>query len=98
MKRIVVLLVFVLFNCLSCQVLAQDVFAPYVPADNEVLFNQSMFKIDVVDPVVSTNWKGINYPGLRGANQLVIYTPSFGMRTNTNEFGTEAIVVGETVT
>ena len=45
----------------------------------------------------STNWKGLNYPGLRGANQLVIYSPSFGMRTNTNEFGTEAIVVGDTV-
>ena len=56
-----------------------------------------MFRIDVVDPVASTNWKGLNYPGLRGANQLVIYSPSFGMRTNTNEFGTEAIVVGDTV-
>lgn len=77
---------------------AQDVYLPYLPTQNEILFNQSMFRIDVVDPVASTNWKGINYPGLRGANQLVIYTPSFGMRTGTNEFGTEAIVVGDTVT
>ncbi len=57
-----------------------------------------MFRIDVVDPVASTNFKGINYPGLRGSNQLVIYTPAFGFRTGTNEFGTEAIVVGNTVT
>lgn len=33
-----------------------------------------------------------NYPGLRGPNQLVIYTPAYGERTGTNEFGTEAIV------
>ena len=71
---------------------AQDVYSEYIPYQNEVLFNQSMFRIDALDPAVSTNWKGINYPGLRGANQLVIYTPAFGLRTNTNEFGTEAIV------
>lgn len=79
------------------QVFAQDVYAPYVLNQNEVLFNQSMFRIDVVDPVASTNVKGLNYPGLRGANQLVVYSPSFGFRTNTNEFGTEAIIVGDTV-
>ena len=79
------------------QVFAQDVYAPYVLNQNEVLFNQSMFRIDVVDPVASTNAKGLNYPGLRGANQLVVYSPSFGFRTNTNEFGTEAIIVGDTV-
>ena len=78
-------------------VFAQDVYSPYVLNRNEVLFNQSMFRIDVIDPVVSTNLKGANYPGLRGANQLLIYTPSFGYRTGTNEFGTEAIVVGDTV-
>ena len=77
---------------------AQDVFAPYTPAENEVVFNQSAYLIDVVDPQASTNAKGANYPGLRGANQLVVYTPAFGYRTNTNEFGTEAIVTGDTVT
>ncbi len=79
------------------QVFAQDIYAPYILNQNEVLFNQSMFRIDVVDPVASTNVKGLNYPGLRGANQLVVYSPSFGFRTNTNEFGTEAIIVGDTV-
>lgn len=92
-----ILLVLVVFLIICGTVFAQDAFSPYVPSQNEVIFNQSMFRIDVVDPVASTNWKGLNYPGLRGANQLVIYSPSFGFRTNTNEFGTEAIVVGDTV-
>ncbi|MBE7712074.1 MAG: hypothetical protein E7Z92_08070 [Cyanobacteria bacterium SIG31] len=97
MKRALLYILCVLF--LSTQILfAQDVYSSYVPADNEVIFNQSMYKIDVIDPVVSTNLKGINYPGLRGANQLVVYTPQFGFRTGTNEFGTEAVIVGDTVT
>ena len=97
MKRafLYVLSVFILF---CARVFAQDVYSPYNAESNEVVFNQSMFKVDVVDPAISTNWRGINYPGLRGANQLVIYTPSFGFRTGTNEFGTEAVVIGDTVT
>lgn len=97
MKRSLLFLFCILTFLCECA-FAQDVYAPYVPAKNEVIFNQSMFRVDVIDPVASTNWKGINYPGLRGSNQLVIYTPTFGYRTNTNEFGTEAIVVGDTVT
>lgn len=97
MKRSLLFLFCILTFLCEC-VFAQDVYAPYLPAQNEVIFNQSMFRVDVIDPVASTNWKGINYPGLRGSNQLVIYTPAFGYRTNTNEFGTEAIVVGDTVT
>ena len=98
MKSKVWLIVISLFFHLCGVVFAQDVYSQYVPKNNEIIFNQSMFKIDVIDPKVSTNWKGLNYPGLRGANQLVIYTPAFGYRTNTNEFGTEAIVTGDTVT
>lgn len=37
------------------------------------------------------------YPGLRGPNQLIIYTPNYGLRTGTNEFGTEAIIVNNMV-
>lgn len=70
----------------------------YEPKQKEVVFNQSTYKVDIIDPKASTNAKGANYPGLRGANQLVIYTRAFGFRTNTNEFGTEAIVNGNTVT
>lgn len=98
MTRTLFIIFFVLINLLKCVSYAQDAYSEYIPYQNEVLFNQSMFRIDVVDPVASTNFKGINYPGLRGANQLVIYTPTFGYRTNTNEFGTEAIVEGNTVT
>ena len=98
MKRTLLLILFIAINIFCGKTYAQNVYSEYIPYQNEVLFNQSMFRIDVVDPVASTNWKGINYPGLRGSNQLVIYTPSFGMRTGTNEFGTEAIVVGNTVT
>lgn len=87
-----------IFLLLCGSVYAQDVFSSYVTQNNEIIFNQSMYRIDVVDPKVSTNMKGFNYPGLRGANQLVIYTPAFGYSTNTNEYGTEAIVIGDTVT
>ena len=97
MKRSLILF-FIYFLFLVNQAFSQNAFMEFVPYQNEVLFNQSMFKIDVVDPFVSTNFKGMNYPGLRGANQLIIYTPAFGYRTGTNEFGTEAIVEGNTVT
>lgn len=92
------LYIFLVITFLCSSVFAQDAYQPYLPSNNEIVFNQSMFHIDVVDPVVSTNLKGINYPGLRGANQLVVYTPAFGFRTGTNEFGTEAVIVGDTVT
>ncbi len=97
MKRVLALIsIFMTMFC--AQAFAQDVYSPYEPQANEVVFNQSVYKIDVIDPMANTNLKGLNYPGLRGANQLVIYTPGFGYRTNTNEFGTEAIVSGDTVT
>ena len=97
MKSRVWLLIISLFM-LCTAVFAQGVFSEYVPQKNEIIFNQSMYRIDVIDPQATTNTKGANYPGLRGANQLVVYTPSFGFRTNTNEFGTEAIITGDTVT
>ena len=98
MKNRVGLLILTIFFSLCSNAFAQNVFSPYVPQKNETMFNQSMFKIDVIDPQANTNHKGLNYPGLRGANQLVVYTPAFGYRTNTNEFGTEAIITDATVT
>ena len=98
MKSRVWSVIIALFLIICQAVSAQGLYSEYVPQKNEVIFNQSMYKIDVIDPQASTNTKGASYPGLRGANQLVIYTPSFGFRTNTNEFGTEAIVTGDTVT
>ena len=98
MKSRVWTIIITLFLIVCQAVSAQGLYSEYVSQENEVIFNQSMYKIDVIDPQASTNTKGASYPGLRGANQLVIYTPSFGFRTNTNEFGTEAIVTGDTVT
>ncbi len=98
MKSRVWSVIIALFLIVCQAVSAQGLYSEYVPQKNEVIFNQSMYKIDVIDPQASTNAKGASYPGLRGANQLVVYTPSFGFRTNTNEFGTEAIVTGDTVT
>lgn len=98
MKSRVWLFIISIFFLLCGTSFAQNVYSPYVTKNNEIIFNQSMHRIDVIDPKVSTNLKGFNYPGLRGSNQLVIYTPAFGYRTNTNEYGTEAVVVGDTVT
>ena len=97
MKRIFYYLLIAIMVFLPIPVLAMENSTPYEPSANEIIFNQSMFKIDAIDPLISTNKKGVNYPGLRGANQLLIYTPNFGFRTGTNEFGTEAIVIDNTV-
>lgn len=74
------------------------VFKPYQPAKDEVVFSYTKNLINSIDPTASTNAKGSYLPGARGINQLVIYTPDYGPRTNTNEFGAEAIVEGNTVT
>ncbi len=52
----------------------------------------SVRNIDAIDPSPVKNPWGAYYPGFRGANQLIIYTPEYGERTGTNEFGLEAIV------
>lgn len=56
-----------------------------------IIYSENQKSIDVINPKKFVNTNS-NYPGLRGPNQLIIYTPSFGLRTGTNEFGTEAIV------
>lgn len=66
--------------------------------NREMVFSQKVYPISAIDPTILSNASASFYPGLRGTNQLVIYTPSFGLRTNTNEFGTEAIVNGNIVT
>ena len=60
---------------------------------NEVLFKKSVKYISRIDPSASGY-----FPGGRGTNMLVIYTPKYGFHTGTNEFGTEAIVEGNVVT
>jgi uncharacterized lipoprotein YddW (UPF0748 family) len=69
-----------------------------VSAGNEVVFSQKIYPISAIDPTVLSNPSASFYPGLRGSNQMTVYTPAFGMRTGTNEFGSEAIVNGNIVT
>ena len=77
---------------------AATVFEPAELSENEVIFTTSARGYSVINPSAANNLKGLTFPGGRGANQLVIYTPEFGDRTNTNEFGTEAIVQDGIVT
>lgn len=97
--------IFILFFMLICQfffiVLAaenQIVDVGNFSNSHEVVFSQKVYPVNAIDPTILTNATGSFYPGLRGANQLIIYTPAFGTRTNTNEFGSEAIVKGNVVT
>src|SRR5574344_299564 len=73
------------------------VFKSYNVKKDEVIFNNSKKYINSIDPTAYNNKIGSYFPGARGVNQLVIYTPAYGIRTNTNEFGAEAIVEGDTV-
>ncbi|MBQ2645489.1 family 10 glycosylhydrolase [bacterium] len=61
------------------------------------IYKQSSTYLSNIDPQKGEAGVNINYPGLRGANQLIVYTPDFGLRTGTNEFGAEAVVVHNTV-
>ena len=71
-----------------------EVFSPLNANAGEIIFKQNTRKFDSIDPSFSASI----YPGGRGADKLVIYTPNFGLHTGTNEFGTEAIVEDNTVT
>lgn len=69
-------------------------FSPLTFNANEVVFKQNATKITTIDPASTVNL----FPGGRGSNQLVIYTPKYGIHTGTNEFGTEAVVENNIVT
>lgn len=89
------LLFFIFLGQLLINVHAQE--CP-VTTSGEIIFSQKVYPISAIDPTILTNTSASYYPGLRGANQMIIYTPAFGLRTNTNEFGGEAIVTGNMVT
>lgn len=82
----------------ACAYNADNMLEPYMLKRGEILFGQSKRVVDAVNPTPASNKAGSYFPGARGANQLVIYTRDYGERTHTNEFGTEAIIVGNTVT
>lgn len=73
--------------------LPQDV---YTLPDGEIYKQKSAY-ISSIDPKVTDNAANSSFPGLRGANQLIVYTSDYGLRTGTNEFGAEAVVVKNTV-
>lgn len=56
-----------------------------------IIYREDQRTFDAIDPK-KENDKISYYPGLRGPNQLIVYTPNYGPRTGTNEFGTEAII------
>lgn len=94
-KLRVFLLLIVLLGQFYVFAKAEDV---TTPVKNEVVFSQKVYPISAIDPTVLSNPSASLYPGLRGSNQMTVYTPAFGIRTGTNEFGTEAIVEGNIVT
>lgn len=69
-------------------------FEPLQSAPEDVIIKQVSHRVDLIDPASTTGY----YPGGRGPNKLVIYTANYGEHTQTNEFGTEAIVEGNVVT
>ncbi len=77
---------------------AADIYEPIKLGKKEVVFSNSSKEISVIDPTIASNSRWSNFPGGRGPNQLVIYTPKFGDRTNTNEYGSEALVQNGIVT
>lgn len=42
--------------------------------------------------ISATNPQSQEFPGGRNADELIIYTPEFGVRTGTNDYGVEAVV------
>jgi len=60
--------------------------------------------LDATDPTAATNPAAVDpgtgecYPGCRGTEQLILYTPAFGQTTTgTNDFGFEVSVLGDRV-
>lgn len=95
MKKILFLIsMLVLSNVVA---FANNVYEDYIPQKNEVIYSKASRSINSIDPNVNEAKKTTYFPGFRGANQLIVYTPSYGKRTGTNEFGAEAIVKNNTV-
>ncbi|MDO4975554.1 MAG: family 10 glycosylhydrolase, partial [Alphaproteobacteria bacterium] len=95
----IILTFFIIFG-INLPVCAEEFMSMYeLPQmkSSEILFSQSKRQVNAINPTAYSNPAGRAFPGARGSNQLVIYTPSYGERTGTNEFGTEAIVEGNTV-
>lgn len=91
---IIMALFFVSARAVYAQDCAENAFEPLSLNSTEIVFKQVSRQINVIDPTLNASY----FPGGRGTNQLVIYTPNYGIHTGTNEFGTEAVIEGNTVT
>ncbi|GEM_PF-492562 len=96
MKKIAIILFLCCF-IFNVRAYAEDIYTEYFTPRDVVLYSKSSRAIDAIDPNPTTAKKNMYYPGFRGANQLVVYTPAYGSKTGTNEFGAEAIVKDNTV-
>lgn len=97
--RKITCLLFMLIFVQGATMAYDDAFTPYTPKQNEQVYRKNVYKISAINPTTATNWTASMYPGLRGANQLVVYTPEYSTpSTGTNEYGGEAIVEGNIVT
>lgn len=54
--------------------------------------------ISVIDPNEDSNPVGATYPGFRGSDQTIAYTPEYDEETGTNQYGTEIVVEDGIVT
>ena len=61
------------------------------------IVSQSAFKLSGIYPSSRMVNQTNDFPGNRGPGQLVAYMPGWGIRTGTNEFGKEAVVIDDTV-
>jgi uncharacterized lipoprotein YddW (UPF0748 family) len=61
-------------------------------SNQEIIIKSSTQKISITNPTSK------EFPGGRGANQLIIYTSDFGEKTGTNMWGIEAVVKNGVVT
>ena len=68
-----------------------------VPAVRAAAKQQPIEKPETTLKIDKTNPTSREFPGGRGSDQLIIYTPEFGRRTGTNGYGSEAVVRAGTV-
>ncbi len=67
------------------------------PKETGIIYKEAETYFTAINPQKEDSKKSY-YPGFRGPNELIVYTPIYGERTGTNEFGTEAIIENNTVT
>lgn len=93
---IIINLILMFFLCIISNFAFAKNATPEINTNNAYIKKTSI-KINSINPDFDTNPLGAYYPGFRGHNQLIIYTPEFGEYTNTNEFGKEAVVINDKV-